>query len=71
MIRRLRRKFILIAMLSVFAVLLLIMGAINVASYRSVVETADDRMELVLYPERYRGGLFVLLRRTSRAGGAF
>ena len=54
MIRRLRRKFILIAMFSVFAVLLLIMGAINVASYRSVVETADDRMELVLYPERYR-----------------
>ena len=56
MIRRLRRKFILISMVSVFVVLFLIMGAINLANFRSVVAGADARVDLVLHgDEKFPG----------------
>lgn len=45
MIKTLRRKFILIAMLSVTAVLLLIVGSINVSNYLTVKEDADLRLQ--------------------------
>ena len=41
MIENLRRRFIAITMLSVFLVLLLLMGAINVENYRNIVQRAD------------------------------
>lgn len=44
MIKTLRRKFILIAMLSVTAVLLLIVGSINVSNFITVVRDADLRL---------------------------
>ena len=45
MIKTLRRKFILIAMLSVTAVLLLIVGSINVSNYVTVLQDADLRLQ--------------------------
>ncbi|MBR1389837.1 MAG: HAMP domain-containing histidine kinase [Lachnospiraceae bacterium] len=44
MIKSLRRKFIVIAMSSVIAVLLLLIGGINIVNYRNVVHTADERL---------------------------
>ena len=41
MIRKLRRKLILVAMLSLLLVLLLILGAVNLLNYRSVMVEAD------------------------------
>lgn len=45
MIKRLRRKFVLIAVASVAAVLAVIIGGINVANYLAVCDGADDRLE--------------------------
>ena len=45
MIKKLRRKFVLIAVASVAAVLAVIVGGINVANYVSVCEGADDRLD--------------------------
>lgn len=42
MIKRLRRKFIVLSVLSVTAMLVLIMGAVNIINYRKVVRGADD-----------------------------
>lgn len=47
MIQSLRKKFILTAMLSVFAVLLLIVGGINVLSYLDVIRNAELRMDFL------------------------
>ncbi|MBR5410617.1 MAG: HAMP domain-containing histidine kinase [Clostridia bacterium] len=47
MIKTLRRKFVLIAMLSVTAVLLLIVGTINISNYHTVVEDADLRLSFL------------------------
>lgn len=47
MLKSLRRKFILIAMGSVSAVLALIIGVINTANYRSVVRSAEERLSLI------------------------
>lgn len=41
MIKKLRRKFILVSMLSVTVVLVLLIGIINVLNYKSVVRSAD------------------------------
>ena len=42
MIEKLRRRFILVSMLSVFCVLVIIMGAINISSYVSATDKADE-----------------------------
>ncbi len=47
MIRKLRVKFILTAMLSVFAVLFSIMGIINFLNYRNVVKEADKVLSVL------------------------
>ena len=47
MIRSLRKKFIVTAMLSVFAALLLIVGGINIVSYAGVVKNAGIRMDFL------------------------
>ncbi|MBQ8344376.1 MAG: HAMP domain-containing histidine kinase [Clostridia bacterium] len=47
MIRRLRLKFILIAMVSLFAVLAITMTTINVLNYRGLIESADETIELL------------------------
>jgi len=57
MIRKLRRKFILIAMLSVTVVLAFLIGSINLLNYRSVVENADMVLQMLAsndgaFPER-------------------
>ena len=41
MIGRLRKKFIVAAILAVFLVLLLLIGSINLLNYRSMVAEAD------------------------------
>lgn len=47
MLKKLRRKFILIAMLSVALVLGIIIGAINVANYRSVCHEAEALLDVL------------------------
>lgn len=54
MIRQLRQKFILTAMLSTFLVLFLIIGTINVANYLSVNRGLNNRLELIAE----NGGIF-------------
>lgn len=45
---RLRQKFVLVAMLSVAAALVLILVVINVVNYQSVCRMADDRIEAIV-----------------------
>ncbi len=47
MIRKLRKKFIAAAMVAVFLVLLLLIGAINVINYRSLVSEADGTLQIL------------------------
>lgn len=46
--RRLRQKFVLVAMLSVAAALALILVVINVVNYQSVCRMTDDRIEAII-----------------------
>lgn len=63
MLKKLRRKFIAIAMLSVSIVLIAIVGTINVANYMSTNEALDARLKLIAG----NGGTFPdLLERGSR-----
>ena len=60
MIRKLRRKFILVAMLSMFAVLTVIIGVLNVANYISMNRKADTLLDILtenggLFPEVFMG----------------
>ena len=48
MIRKLRQRFILVAMLSVFVVLAVIMGSINILNYRKIVSDADHVTEILV-----------------------
>lgn len=54
MIKKLRRKFIAIAMLSVSIVLIAIVGMINIANYISTNEALDARLKLIAG----NGGIF-------------
>lgn len=61
MIGRLRRNFILITMCSTFAVLAVIIGTLNLVSYRKMVEKADNILVLLtendaVFPEIPKGG---------------
>ena len=47
MLKKLRRKFIAIAMLSVSIVLIAIVGMINIANYISTNEAVDARLKLI------------------------
>ena len=47
MIKKLKKRFLLIAMLSVLAVLSLLMGAINVRSYMTVISSADVVLDVL------------------------
>lgn len=47
MIKSLRRKFIIVAMLSVFAVLALVIGIINVINYVKVIDNADSIVNIL------------------------
>ncbi len=47
MIKRLRRRFITIAMVSIGIVLFIIMATINIANYISVNTSADERLDLI------------------------
>lgn len=54
MIRKLRRQFILVAMLSTFAVLTVIISALNIANYVSMNRKADTLLDILTE----NGGLF-------------
>ena len=47
MIKELRRKFVLTAMLAVSILLLLLLGAINVLNYNSMNEDTDKTLQMV------------------------
>ena len=47
MIRKLRKKFIAAALAAVFLVLIVLIGAINALSYRSLVTDADDTLQIL------------------------
>lgn len=62
MIRRLRIRFVVVAMLSLFAVLAVIMLIVNGLNYRSIVSEADDTLALLKindgkFPVSDEGGL--------------
>ena len=48
MIGKLRRRFILVAMASVFTVLAVIMGTVNVMNYRKILTDADHVMQILV-----------------------
>lgn len=48
MIRRLRRKFIIISMLSVTAVLAVLIGSINIFNFRNVTREADNIIDMLV-----------------------
>lgn len=56
MIKKLRRKFITAAMLSVLSVLALIFGTVTVLNYNSIKKSADERIDLI----EANGGSFPL-----------
>ena len=47
MIRKLQKKFIVAAIIAVFLVLLLLIGAINIINYRSLVADADSTLQIL------------------------
>ena len=47
MISKLRRKFIIISMLSVTLVLTVLIAAINIFNYRKVINNADDVLNIL------------------------
>ena len=47
MISRLRRKFIIIAMLSVTAVLFILIASINIFNFNQVIRDADDVLNIL------------------------
>ena len=47
MIRKLRKKFLLAALVAVFLVLLVLIGAINILNYRSLVAEADETLQIL------------------------
>jgi signal transduction histidine kinase len=60
MIQQLRKKFIVVAMCSMIAVLAVIVGSLNVASYCSLVERADRILHMLAdndgrFPDNYPG----------------
>lgn len=64
MMGRLRRKFVLVAMISVTLVLAGMIAAINVANYGNVCSRADERLELLVQG----GGTFPQDERDGSAG---
>lgn len=64
MIKRLRARFILLSMGSLLLVLTLILGSVNLVSYRQIVQDADGILDLLAE----NGGLFPLPE-FSRPGG--
>lgn len=60
MIKKLREKFIRITMISVFLVLFILMGTINIMNYRSTDDQANEKLKLLIqyngeFPERGSG----------------
>ena len=47
MIRKLRARFIALAMLSLLVVLVVLMGSVNLLNYRGVVQDADEVLSLL------------------------
>ena len=47
MLKKLRRKFVAIAMISISIVLIAIVGTINIANYISTNNSLDARLELI------------------------
>ena len=58
MIKALRRKFVVTAMLSIFAVLLLIIGLINAVSWANVVKNAEMRLDVLQNEGAFTGAPF-------------
>ena len=59
MIKKLRRKFIVVTMLSTFAVLLIIIGALNIANYVRLYRNNDSVLSLLLENEGAFPGVFL------------
>ena len=75
MMGRLRRKFVLVAMISVTLVLAGMIAAINVANYGNVCSRADERLELLVqgggaFPQDGRDGSAGAQRGGARLPGA-
>ena len=53
MIRKLQRKFVLAAIVSVFLVLFVLIGAINVLNYRNLIAEADSTLQILAENKGY------------------
>ena len=47
--KKLRKKFILVAMASMFVVLLLMIGGLNVLNYHNLIENGDRLTKMISY----------------------
>lgn len=70
MIRRLQKKFISVAVLSVFIVLLILIGTINIINYRNMVTEADNTLEILAAYRGYFPIQFRSMFRTDPQGDA-
>ena len=70
MIRRLQKKFIIAAVLSVFIVLLILIGTINIINYRNMVTEADSTLEILAAYKGYFPMQFRSMFRTDPQGDA-
>ena len=68
MIRRLQKKFIIIAVLSVFIVLLILIGTINIINYRNMVTEVDSTLEILAAYKGYFPMQFRNMFRTDPQG---
>ncbi|MBP3852380.1 MAG: HAMP domain-containing histidine kinase [Erysipelotrichaceae bacterium] len=67
MIKKLRYKFILIALVSVFTTLTLIMGSVNVLNYHKVTQNADNLLQILADND----GKFPIGQRPDEEGAPF
>ena len=65
MIRRLRKKFITVAVLAVFIVLFILIGTINIINYRNMIADADSTLEIL---SQYNGYFPMQFRRMTGDG---
>ena len=67
MIKKLRRKLIAVAMLSLFLVLLVIVGAVNILNYNKLIREVDNTLEILMD----NNGIFPKPDMHSGGGGDF
>lgn len=53
MVKRLKKRFMLISVLSVFAALVVLISAMNIINYRKLIQESDEDLQAFYYEEMY------------------